>query len=74
MTGKSAEQIVCRYCDLPIKKVRTPERVGGRVWRWATVDGERFYCPQAGADCWHQLADASSKLSKAERAMYGCDG
>ena len=43
----------CLHCGLEIKKARTPHRIGGRVWRWATKDGA-FYCPSAGGECWHE--------------------
>lgn len=49
---KRSEQ--CRHCGSIIAKVRAPEHLGGRVFRWTTVGGTHFYCPQAGGDCWHE--------------------
>ena len=49
MSSKS----ICFYCEREIEKVRVPSREGGRLWRWATTDGNSFYCPKAGGECWH---------------------
>jgi hypothetical protein len=51
--SKPKSKSVCRYCGLPIEKVRlVRDGVIRKIWWWKT-DGGFFYCSQ-GNDSEHQ--------------------